>query len=497
MSSEKKLPYADDLNTVEKFLKEQDEGIMKNEVSFWFSKRFLIAVLIFFGYFNLVLLKVNLNISVVEMTSKKKISSGNSTTTNEEFSQPEFDWDSKTMGMVLSMHAYGYLTCVGAGYVVSKIGGATAYGLAILAMATMNLITPVCLRANFYLFLITRLFIGALDGVAYAGSMEILSRWAPIHERSIMLAISFCGIYIGIATSYPVDGFLAQKWGWSSTFYVAGAVAIIWYIFWISLVKNQPSKDTRISKKELEYILENTDTAPRNQIVHPYREIFTSPQVWALCIGEFAYGWGFTLLVTCFPLYVKDMTGRDIDEVGFIASIPNIVCMFMIPIAGIIMDFWQNNSNFKRTQIHKIMMSVGFFSGSLCLTTAAFISNFTLSMICFVLIKLMISFNYLILQLVCLSMSPMHSGVLAGVSAFWYTVSNIMIPNTVGFIVQNHNAAEWSACFLVSATVLFFGAVTFIVYGSSELQPWSMSLPCTDIEEKSGAEIKNEKFSNT
>lgn len=47
-----------------------------------------------------------------------------------------------------------------------------------------------------------------------------------------------------------------------------------------------------------------------------------------------------------------DTTGRNIEEVGLISSIPNLVCMFMVPLAGILMDFWQNNSNLKRTQVN-------------------------------------------------------------------------------------------------------------------------------------------------
>ncbi|XP_065208389.1 vesicular glutamate transporter 2-like [Planococcus citri] len=492
MQQDTKMDPINDHYVAEKLIHEKN-GEKIEKAQFWFSKRFLITVLMFFGYINVVTLKANLNIAVIDMTSKKLIIIGNDTT----YEQPEFDWNSQTTGFILGMYAYGYQTCLASGYVINKLGGAITFGGGIMLMSVLNIITPAILKANFYLFLASRIIIGSLDGFTYTGIMEILARWAPIQERSTMSSLGFNGIYIGIAATYPICGFLAFHWGWKSTFYVAGIVGIIWSFIWLPVVKNHPSKDKWISKKELMYILNNTETTARNKIRPPYKKIFKSPAVWALCVCQFVYNWGFTLLVTCFPIYVKDMTGRSIDEVGMIASIPNLVCMFMVPLAGVLMDFWQNNSNLTRSQIHKIMTSLGFLTGSISFAIAAYSTSFTLSMICFVVIKMMISFNFLLLHLVCLGMSPNHTGALAGIAAFWHTVSVILVPNMVGFIVQDHTLEEWSICFLISAAVLLMGTIVFVIYGSSELQPWSVSLPSNvnDVNEKPN--VENENFNKT
>lgn len=47
--------------------------------SIWFSKRFCVAVLLFFGLINMYALRGNLSIAVVEMTSNKTIIDGNQT----------------------------------------------------------------------------------------------------------------------------------------------------------------------------------------------------------------------------------------------------------------------------------------------------------------------------------------------------------------------------------------------------------------------------------
>ncbi|XP_065208380.1 sialin-like [Planococcus citri] len=455
--------------TAEKLLPRKDTRIP----NFWCSKRFLVVTLLFFGNFNMVMQKVNINIAIVEMIAKKNTTTEDNTT----ISQAEFDWDSKTVGMIQSIFAYGYLFCIGGAYIVSKVGGAVACGGSLLIMSITTMLTPACLNISLYWFAGARVLLGVLDGFAYTSSAELLSRWAPVQERSTMMSMCFCGIYIGIAVTYPVCGFLADRWGWQMIFYVTGAICFIWSVIWLLLVKNQPSKDKWMSSEERLYIIENTETTPRKEVVHPYKAILRSPQVWALCAAKFTYSWGLTLLVTCFPLYVKDITQLSTEEVGFISSIPNFACIFMIPLAGTIMDCWQNRSNLKPTQIHKIMMSVGFISGSVLFVFASFSENFIVSMGCFILIKLMLSFNFLILQLVCIYMGPKHASFVAGISAFWYTVSTMILPTVVGFLVQHNSLEEWNRCFLLSGGVLLCGAVIFLMYGSSEPQPWSTSSP--------------------
>ncbi|XP_065208381.1 vesicular glutamate transporter 2-like [Planococcus citri] len=487
MNFEKESNGVNDPCIAQKLLQESSQPGNRQSTKptqFWFSKRFLVVILLLLGNLNTALLKNNLNIAIVEMLSKKNITDG-----NETKSVSEYDWDSKMVGVIQSSYAYGYIFTVFGAPIINKLGGAVTYGTSILMMAIMNLLTPGSLKIDFFVFLGSRIILGILDGIAYMGGLELLSRWAPLRERSRIMSLSFCGIYIGVAVSYPICGIIATYLGWQAVFYFSGIFGIIWSTLWLLLVRNQPSKDKWMSKKEQSYIMENTETTPRKQIVHPYKKIFTSPQVWALCIGKFTYSWGFTLLVICFPLYVKHMTGRTTDEVGMISSIPNFVCICTVPLAGFLLDLWQNNSKLNVTQIHKIIMCTGFISGAILFVIASQSSNFTLSMTCFVLIKFIISFNFLILQMVCLYMSPTHSSILAGMSSWWFTASVVLIPNVVGFIVQNGSLQEWSICFLLSGGILFAGAMIFLIYGSSELQPWSMSQP-SNAEKQFGIETE-------
>jgi sugar phosphate permease len=88
----------------------------------------------------------------------------------------------------------------------------------------------------------------------------------------MVIAMSTCGI-------------LAQNYGWESVFYVYGIIGCLWYILWVAFVRGTPENDRFISEEERQYIvasLRQTKDAPKISDI-PYKAIFTSLPVWAIC----------------------------------------------------------------------------------------------------------------------------------------------------------------------------------------------------------------------
>lgn len=132
-----------------------------------------------------------------------------------------------------------------------------------------------------------------------------------------MATIAYAGNYAGTIVSMPVSGILASTLGWESLFYVfgkknvlfsfnfdfffhrefsstiLGTVGCIWYLAWTFIVKGSPEQDKHISKDELRYIQESLGSNRNDVVVHPWKHIFTSKAVYAICASQFAENWGF------------------------------------------------------------------------------------------------------------------------------------------------------------------------------------------------------------
>ncbi|XP_065208424.1 vesicular glutamate transporter 3-like isoform X2 [Planococcus citri] len=421
-------------------------------------------------FVNFQVLRNNMNITVVEMTKNKTHKEGNITITQP----PEFNWDTKTIGFVLSILSYGGLLSFLGTFPVNWFGGSVTCSVCMLVSGILTILHPAILYIDFQLFLACRILTGVFENFFYISTTEIFSRWIPKEERSTLISFSFNGTNVGLALTYPMCGYLAHIWGWQMVFYVTGIISVVVAVICMITVKNKPSQDTWISRNERLYILQETDHEARMESKsHPYKSILLSTPVWALCINIFTFIWVASILGTCLPLYIQDSTGKETDEIGLISCIPNAVYIFMFPICGMFMDYWKNNSGVTLTRIHKTLISTAFIVASVLFVGAAFITDFTTTLTFFISIQIIMAFVPLILQIVSVALAPDHSSVIAGMTTFSFSASSIISQTVTGFMIKNHTAQEWNYCFYLAAAMSVLGAVVFLLYGSSEPQLWS------------------------
>jgi len=201
------------------------------------KRRFVVAILAFFGFVNVYMLRVNLSVAVVAMTTNKTRGFFPNGT---EATYPDFDWDSKTQGLILASFFYGYI--------FTQIPG---------------------------------------------GYFAIWSRWAPPLEQSRITAFAFSGMYMGTVFCMPLSGILAQYVNWEAIFYVFGLLALVWCLLWWICVEDSPDQDRKITEQELEY-LQNTIGLTDRQMSDsppPWRAMLTSKAVWAIIIAHFTENW--------------------------------------------------------------------------------------------------------------------------------------------------------------------------------------------------------------
>ncbi|XP_065208442.1 vesicular glutamate transporter 3-like [Planococcus citri] len=466
--------YPDKLEQYQHRDEEKKEIFVNHIPSIWLSKRFYTTAVIFLCYMNLGMIISNINIAVVEMTSPKNISVGNITITKPA----EFQWDPSTVGIVSSIISYGGLFSIGGGYFVNKLGGSVSGAVVLMICGVLTLLQPSTLYMDYRIFLSFRLLTGFFANCFFISSAEIFSRWFPRRERSTL--ISFCsnGGNVGMTVMYPLFGLIADRLGWQMVFYTSGFISLAIGWLCLTVVTNLPSQDKWISQEELTYILNETydDSRKRYQTSHPYKKILLSPAVWAICLGDSTMLWVQTIVSGCLPLYAKDSTGRSTDEIGMLSSVPVAVTIILYPLSGTIIDYWKNHhTHVKPTRMDKTIIGSAFLSMSLFFLGCAIFSNFTISMVFFVTIQITKSIVQPVLEPNVVNIAPNDSSIVAGLTKLCSCSSTIISRTLTGFMTINHTTQEWNNCFLLAAGVLIIGAVTFVKYGSSEPQTWSLS----------------------
>lgn len=114
-----------------------------------------------------------------------------------------------------------------------------------------------------------RAFQGLNQGFLYPLLHNLLSKWTPTPEISMISGLVYSGGSLGIAASMIFTGTISQSsYGWPVAFYVYGALGIFLAFLFACFIANTPSSHPSITKEEKYYIESTTfvtdDTKVRN-----------------------------------------------------------------------------------------------------------------------------------------------------------------------------------------------------------------------------------------
>ncbi|KAF6205216.1 hypothetical protein GE061_019383 [Apolygus lucorum] len=436
---------------------------------FWERRRHVVALLAFFGFFNVYAMRVNLSVAIVAMTSPIV---ENGTVIQEA----EFDWNSQTKGLVLSCFFYGYIcTQLLGGYLGTKFGGAKVYGIGVGCTALFTLITPPVVRVSVYLLVVLRIIEGIFEGVTYPCIHAVWAKWAPPSERSSMASLAFSGSYVGTVVALPLSGYLAETFGWPSVFYVTGIVALVWLGIWWYFVYDIPDDDPRITDGEIKFLKEALGDASSKDIVHPWGEFVKSMPVWSIVMAHFCENWGFYTLLTQLPTYMKDTHNYDLQKAGFLSAAPYLVMSIIMQFAGHLSDWLCNTRVMSTTNVRKVFNCGAFISQTIFMLLAAYLGTPTGVIICLVFAVGLGAFAWPAFSVNHLDIAPQHASVLMGFSNTFATLPGIVSPLLSGYIVTDKTAEEWKAVFYISGAIYLIGALFYGTFASAERQPWAMN----------------------
>lgn len=440
--------------------------------STWLPRRYLVALLSFFGFANIYAMRVNLSVAIVVMTHNRTYISANGTQVVEP---PEFDWGNGVEGVILSSFFYGYiLTQIIGGWLACKYGGKNLFGIGVGVTAVFTLLTPIMARSSVYLLVIGRVVEGLFEGVTFPAMYGVWSKWSPPEERSRLVAISYSGCYFGTVAALPLCGALAERLGWPSIFYVFGVIGAVWTAIWLLTISESPNNDKYISDAEKEYIEDSLGSAVKIRLTIPWKEIAKSLPVWAIIIAHFAENWGFYTLLTELPSYMNDVFDFDFHSAGLLAALPYLAMGILVQTSGFVADWFRTTGYLTTVQVRKLFTCTGFVTRALFLLAAAH-SITTISIVASLIIA--VGFGglaYAGFSVNLLDIAPQYASVLMGISNTFATLPGVLSPMLTGYLVQHKNSSEWQAIFHISAAVYVAGAIFYVLLASGRIQSWAL-----------------------
>ncbi|XP_073985971.1 vesicular glutamate transporter [Rhodnius prolixus] len=445
------------------------------------SKRYTVAVLTCVGFVISFGMRCNMGMAKLEFTT-----SINETAKVVEHAvkkinvtrQIPFHWSVGMESAVDSSFFWGYLvTQVPGGFLASKYPANRVFGIAIATSSFLNLLLPVAADSQPIFLIFVRVLQGLVEGVTYPACHGIWRYWAPPLERSRLATLAFCGSYAGVVLGMPLSGVLTAGIGWQAPFYFYGFVGITWYVVWLWLAFEKPSKHPSISAKELYYIENSLGTSIQQTMptiyTTPWKKFLTSMPVYAIIVANFCRSWNFYLLVLFQASYLSTAFGLEIKETGFLGALPHLLMTIIVPCGGMLADYVRKNGILTTTNVRKLFNCGGFgmegfffvivaysksaLSANAALTMGVAFSGFAIS-----------GFNVNHLDI-----APRYASILMGMSNGIGTIAGLICPIVIDHITRDHSKGSWKVVFLMAATVHFIGVTFYAIFASGELQPWA------------------------
>ncbi len=182
-------------------------------------------------------------------------------------------------------------------------------------------------------------FFRALLGVAEAGNWPGAAKgnaeWFPTKERAFAQGIFNSGAAIGGIVSIPLIAFMTIYFSWKIIFVVIGLLGLLWLIPWMILVKAPPKDHPWLTEEERQYILtgqKNQDLDSDGEFDEGYNpstgELLGHKESWGVIIASAAIDPIWWLFVVWIPIYLNEVFGMSIEQIGLYGWIPYVGAMF-------------------------------------------------------------------------------------------------------------------------------------------------------------------------
>ncbi|EKX41753.1 hypothetical protein GUITHDRAFT_42162, partial [Guillardia theta CCMP2712] len=444
----------------------------------YIPKRFILSLLLHLGLFVVYALRVCISVAAAAPSAHALPSNSSVPTEVTGVSMyTEYSWTNTEQGIILGSFFNGYITTqIIGGILARRYGGKSVLFGGVLLASLFTFLTPPASK-NFTMLVICRTLMGAVEGVSFPAILTIIGHWAPAQERSTMVGFVYAGAYTGNVVTFPLSAWIMDTYGWRTIFYFFACLGFLWCLLFHLFTTSTPSQHRSMHAAELNKILATTQVAEDVPATVPWKKILVCMPAWALFVVHTCFNWAFYTLLTQLPSYMALVLGFNMQQSGFLSSMPYLFMFIVSILGGMLADWTISRGLLSRTRVRKTWMVTSLMVPACCLVLCGYASSWPVAiffMTCALgfsgLSNAGYSANYL-------EISAGLSGILISLGNTLATVPGMVSPVLTGVIMDAHGCSieHVSSCqqayqtvFWIAFMVYTFGAVFYATFATSE-----------------------------
>jgi MFS family permease len=370
--------------------------------------------------------------------------------------QKELGFSLVTMGWILSAFRWGYaLFQIPGGWLGDRIGPRRALSLIVSWWSLFTSATALAWSA------VSMMVFRFLFGVGEAGAFPIatrsLSRWMLPAERGFAQGITHAGSRLGAALTPTLVVFLMARWGWRAPFFVFGALGLLWVAVWYGYYRDTPEEHRGVNRGERE-LIHSAMGGPRPRVLAvPWRKIFSSANLWTLCLMYFCYAYCISVYLDWFPKYLHDHRGFDLTRMGLYAGLPLLAGTAGDLLGGWFSDLWLKRSGNLRRARRGVAIG-GFLLAAGGILPATFTADPLACVLYTCLAVFGLELTVGVSWAVPLDIASDYAGSVSSVMNMCGNIGGAISPALLAYLVRSYN---WEVPFVLSSMLCLVAAALF------------------------------------
>ncbi|RQH02102.1 MFS transporter [Paraburkholderia dinghuensis] len=361
----------------------------------------------------------------------------------------EFGLSHTQIGLVFSAFAYPYLLFqVSGGWVSDRFGAKRTLLFCGALWAVATLLTG--FATGLATLLAARLLLGFGEGATFPAATSAMSRWVAKERRGFAQGVTHAAARIGNAVAPGMIVLAMTAWGWRASFFVCGAISLVWVAVWYFTFAERPAEHRRITEAELAVL---PQPAPKAGKV-PWGPLLR--RMAPVTIVYFCYGWTLWLFLSWIPQYFLHNHSLDLGKSAVFASAVFFAGVIGDTLGGTVTDWlYARTGNLNRAR--SLMVSVCMLLTLLSLVPLMFTHDLIVSVLCLSAGFFFAEMTIGPMWAIPMDIAPQYAGTASGIMNTGSALAAIISPVLSGFVIDaTHN---WQLPFVGSMALMAVGVV--------------------------------------
>jgi OPA family glycerol-3-phosphate transporter-like MFS transporter len=309
---------------------------------------------------------------------------------------------------------------------------------------------------NYYGHLFLWTLNGFVQGMGYGPCTRGLSHWYGVRERGTIFGVWNTSHNLGGGLAGVVAAGCADRWGWSSAFYVPGIIALCCalYLFWRMRDTPQAEGLPPIEEHRQEYPPEEAENHDKELTTRDllFKYILPNKMLWLIAVANIFVYIARYAMVDWGPTYLKEVKGASLKQGGF----STLLIEFAGAAGMLTMGWLSDRLGGRRGLVSTLCMIplLGAFAG-IIFTPPGML---WLDMCLFALIGYLVYVPVMFLGVMSLDLTTKKAvGTAAGfVGMFGYVGGRVIQGKGIGWLSQHYgwNYALWALLGCISLAII-------------------------------------------